>query len=44
MSNNSDASTLDFYYPQYKEAVYGNLFIGIVYGEGQETRRSSVNF
>jgi hypothetical protein len=32
MSNNSDASTLEFYYPQYKEAVYVNLFTGMVYG------------
>jgi hypothetical protein len=32
MSNNLDASTLDFYYHQYKEAVFGNLFTGMVYG------------
>jgi hypothetical protein len=44
MSNNSDASTLDFYHPQYKEAVYVSLFTGMVYGEGQETRRYLSNF
>ncbi len=26
------------YYDQYKLTVYDNLFVGIVYGEGQETR------
>ena len=28
-------------YSDYKEAVYDNLITGIVYGEGQETSRSS---
>jgi hypothetical protein len=44
MSNNSDASSIDLYYPQYKAAVYDNLFTGMVYGEGQETRLFSSNF
>ena len=30
-------------YSQYKGAVYDNLFNGIVYGEGVETRRYSPN-
>jgi hypothetical protein len=32
------------YFPTYKLAVYENLSTGIVYGEGQETRRYSPNF
>jgi hypothetical protein len=28
------------YYDEYSGAVYSNLFIGIVYGEAQETSRS----
>jgi hypothetical protein len=32
------------YYYQYKLTVYDNLFVGIVYGEGQDTRRFSPGF
>lgn len=38
MSNNSDAISPDFYYPQYKAAVYDNLITGVVYGKEQKTR------
>ena len=31
-------------YSQYKEAVYDNLVIGIVYGGTKETHRYSSNF
>ena len=37
------ASVSNIGYSQYKEAVYDNLFNGIVYGEGVETRRYSPN-
>ncbi|KAN0129157.1 hypothetical protein V8E53_013028 [Lactarius tabidus] len=32
MSNNSDASALDLYYPPFKATVYNSLFTGMVYG------------
>jgi hypothetical protein len=44
MSNNSDASALDLYYPPFKATVYDSLFTGMVYGEGQETRLFSSIF
>jgi hypothetical protein len=34
MSNSSDPSALDLYYPPYKATVYDSLFTGMVYGEG----------
>jgi hypothetical protein len=35
---------LDEQYHHYKVAVYDNLFGGMVYGKGQETRHSAFNF
>ncbi len=40
----SDAPDVAAYYYQYKLTVYDNLFVGIVYGEGQETRRCYSRF
>jgi hypothetical protein len=40
----SELQLISSYYYQYKLAVYDNLSTGIVYGEGQETRRYSPNF
>ena len=33
-----------YQYHRYKVAVYDNLFTGVVYGEGQETRCYLSNF
>ena len=45
MSSDAFDSNTAFYYYQYKLAVYDNLFVGIVYGEGQEeTRRCYSSF
>ena len=35
--------TAAFYY-QYKVSVYDNLFVGMVYGEGQKTFQCSSSF
>jgi hypothetical protein len=40
----SDAPNVAAYYLQYELTVYDNLFVGIVYGEGQETRRFFSSF
>ncbi len=40
----SDAPTAADYYFQYKLTVYDNLFVGIVYGEGQQTHRCHLKF
>jgi hypothetical protein len=44
-SNAPDFSELQdlstYYYCLYGQAVYGNLSIGMIYGEGQETHRYS---
>ena len=39
-----NAAYADVFYPQYKVAVYDNLLVGIVYGEGQETCRCASCF
>ena len=39
-----DALYAEVYYPQYKMAVYDNLLVGIVYGEGQEPCRCFSSF
>ena len=40
----TDAPDLAAYYFQYKLTVYDNLFVGIVYGEEQQTRRCYSSF
>lgn len=40
----SDALDNAAFYFQYKLTVYCNLFVGIVYGEGQVTRRCCLRF
>ncbi|KAI9441148.1 hypothetical protein BJY52DRAFT_1377723 [Lactarius psammicola] len=40
----SGAPDVDAHYFQYKRTVYDNLFVGIIYGEGQEARHCPSSF